>query len=367
MKIIFFLLCLSCLVSCQQKKKKVSGTAESTVVRDTVLTESFPPLQTGVVEVTEEDFGSLVELEAESLPVDTIFAVGETQMLTKNGYLIASTLKGGKFFYVFRLADMKLQAFTGNHGKGPMEFIYPSLIRTREPDKLCYIYEATREELFYMDTLFNIHLLYNLPKTGNKNFWGDKQIEMLSEKDFLFASTAPKGKAIYYYHKDSVGAKEIYNLTFDKRFKLAHAYIGDFAVNPEKGRMVFAYKYFKAVRFLSLDGKEDRLVKFDYEEPKGRTAVEIIGPSSVTHYWGISAGKERVYLLYSGRTPLQVTEELKKKKGYIFVEEYDWNGNLLRKFRLNQWGYFHVNEETNTIYMAADQEQPFYRFRIPEK
>lgn len=364
-KLLVLLIILAGIQACRNSPKSASSITTPTDSTNTSPISVFPPLEAGTFEVSDKDFGEIIELHGESLPIDTIFAPSETQMLIKDGYFIASTRKSDKFFYIFRLSDMKVVAHLGTHGRGPMEFTYPYLIRSQTPDKLCYIYDIAKEQLFYIDQQFNLKSSVPLPKSGEKNLGADKQIEIISDKEMIFTSAAPKGKAIYSYHMDSTAFHEIYNLAFDKRFKLSYAYTGDFAVNYEKKRMVYAYKYFKALKFISLDSLQERLIKFDYKEPEGKTAADILAPTSVTHYWGISAGKDRVYVLYSGRTPLVVSRELDKGQGYIFVEEYDWNGNLKRKFRLDQWGYFHVDDNTNTIYMTADQEQPFYTFRLP--
>ena len=43
-------------------------------------------------------------------------------------------------------------------------------------------------------------------------------------------------------------------------------------------------------------------------------------------------------LTYSGRTPLQVSRENGKSDGYIFVEQYDWGGNPVVRYKLDDWG-----------------------------
>jgi hypothetical protein len=49
-----------------------------------------------------------------------------------------------------------------------------------------------------------------------------------------------------------------------------------------------------------------------------------------------------------------------------FGKKIDWNGNPVRKFKLDHWGYFTVNEQEDTIYLASYiEEQPFLKFSIP--
>ncbi|NIW78611.1 MAG: hypothetical protein GWN16_03740 [Calditrichae bacterium] len=92
-----------------------------------------------------------------------------------------------------------------------------------------------------------------------------------------------------------------------------------------------------------------------------------MSPENITHYWGLSAGDEYVYALYSGRPPVDVSRELDESHGYIFVEKFDWNGNPVSKFKLDHWGYFSVNEPEALIYLASNtEEQPLISYTLPK-
>ena len=43
----------------------------------------------------------------------------------------------------------------------------------------------------------------------------------------------------------------------------------------------------------------------------------------------------------------------KLKKKYIFVEQYDWNGNPIKRYKLDDWGYFCVDENNSKIYLVS--------------
>lgn len=109
-------------------------------------------------------------------------------------------------------------------------------------------------------------------------------------------------------------------------------------------------------------------LSFRYSGTEKQSNVATLGPSSVTYYWGLSVQKDFVYLLYSGRTPIEVIEEKKSATYYIYVEQFDWNGNPIRKFKLDRWGYFYVDDKEENIYLASsDDEHPLYSFKIPQQ
>jgi len=67
----------------------------------------------------------------------------------------------------------------------------------------------------------------------------------------------------------------------------------------------------------------------------------------------MSAGKKHFWLLYSGRTPVAVYNDNQNKKKYIYVEKFDWNGNPIKKYKLDDWGYFCVDEKNQNLYLAS--------------
>lgn len=51
---------------------------------------------------------------------------------------------------------------------------------------------------------------------------------------------------------------------------------------------------------------------------------------------------------------------------YIYVEQYDWNGSPANKFKLDQWGYFTVNEANKkNIPYVNNHDDPFFTYNLP--
>ena len=87
--------------------------------------------------------------------------------------------------------------------------------------------------------------------------------------------------------------------------------------------------------------------------------------SNVTHYWKLYAGHRYVWLLYSGRTPVDVVREQNKDIYYIYVEQFDWNGNPVRRYRLDNWGFISVDEDSGTLYFLSNvSEYPFFKYSL---
>ena len=126
--------------------------------------------------------------------------------------------------------------------------------------------------------------------------------------------------------------------------------------------MAYAYKYFKIIKFMDLEAETVRTINFARDDFDDKTPYIIDGlDQNITHYWGACAQENYVYFLYSGRTPYEVVRAAQKENYYIYIEQYDWNGIPIRKYKLDQWGYFTVDEKNEKLYLTStNHDDPFF-------
>ncbi|MDR2145772.1 MAG: TolB-like 6-bladed beta-propeller domain-containing protein [Tannerella sp.] len=369
MKKLLTLSILPFLVCCKQQTVKDSDNGNGdAVIQDTVI---IAPLDSGnVFYKNKEPFGEIIELKGTHIEGDTfIFKVQGSQMLVRDNKLVYGSHWGDKPFIIFDLPSLMFEKHAkGTKGQGPDEFMYPTLVPTTDTTILCYAFEMTNQKLYKLYASGEMsYFPFNLsPAAQSKS--SDKQIVNVASDDFMYVETSKTGKSIFRTTKvgDSIVTREIYNLGLNPKRKSWANYIGDFAVNPQKDRMVYAYKYLKIIKFMDMEARTVKTIDFERGEfDEGTLRVADGMDQNVTHYWGVSAGKDFVYFLYSGRTPPQVMNENNKQIFYIFLEQYDWNGNPVRKFKLDRWGYFTVDEENKKIYLAStNDDDPFFVFQL---
>jgi len=358
------LLISSCGNNTNNKAKDVNKVKTEKITKDTL-----PPITEGESTFTDDVFGDIIELKGTSCPVDQIFRVSELKMIIKDSIMIVSNRNGDNAFMAYSMPDFKFIKSFGTIGRGPDEFQIPRLVKSEKKDVLCYIYSCTSEDLYSLGKDFILKKLSVKLPSGEKHYFGNKQLQSFSSNEFLYVDNIKRGKAIFNLkvQNDTVSSKLVNKLAFSSSHRNWAAYIGDFGASKKYGRIVYAYKKFKRLLFMDLKSGKTRVIKFKTKETKRGNIKGMLSADNVTHYWGMSAHDDYVYVLYSGRTPIQVGKENDKTSGYIFVEQYDWNGNPIRKFKLDHWGYFCVNEAEDTIYLASYiEEQPFLKFEIPK-
>lgn len=359
-------------VSCNQKSNQAQ-VSEEVSMEEPTTPEVFPELEGGEVRYKKKNpFGETVELTGKQFVADTvIFKLRETTALVNESKLVLKNLGGEAPFLVFDFPSFTFSGYKGRYGNGPDEFISPELVTTNDTSLLCYLFERTNEKLYQLDkTGAVIRYPFDFKESISGRYSAKDYITNIGPDEFMYVDNSTTGKSIFraYKENDSIRTTEVFSLNLNPKRKGWANYIGDFAVNPAKNRMVYAYKYFKILKFMDMEAHTVKMINFEKEEFDEDTAYKIDGmDANVTHYWGICAQDDYVYCLYSGRTPQVVGTENVKGNHYIYVEQYDWNGTPIRTYKLDQWGYFFVNEKTGKLFlMTYYEDDPFFEYQLPQ-
>lgn len=381
---------LLCFSACKPKAgQKQSGVSDTLSVAETQFAE--PLLNGGEVTLSEEDFGPLVELKGKQQLFDEagpIFKLSEPEVLIKDGYFLFQTrpagggyvMKDGKaiqakaedgalhdFFHWYRLPDFRYLTSMGLVGNGPSEFMFPHLVQTCNGISGSYVYESTTNKLYATDTT---GVLKQLPVdfgTDGKTY-SNRQIVMAAADTLYSADNTGGGRALFrtVLRGDSADTSQLYDLSFSKKHKGWASYTGDFIMSPSGNRIVYAYKYFHKLLVMDKDAGTVRNISFGEKGVDAKNNVETLKPDNVTYYWGASATECYFFLTYSGRTPIEVGNETGKGDGYIFVEQYDWGGNPIARYRLDRWGK--VFADASTLYLLCYKyDDPLFLYEYAKK
>lgn len=377
MKYFSLLFALLFMASCHSKQKPSESQPET---QDSTQVErlELPPLESGEVEYKDESmFGEIIELEGRQIiPADSfIFHPREPKMVVKGNRLVMKVFSFGKDahpYLIFNYPEMTFVEAKGTVGPGPEEFRFPDIIPTQDSTLLCYLMETTDEKMYQLDLDGNI-IPYSFPMKSSiqQGISLKSDIYNLKRDDFIYIDHSSTGKSIMhsYREQDSICSREIYSLQLNPNMKSPYAYGGFFAVNPEKNRMVYIYQYFSVLKFMDMDATSVKTIKYNLKEFDGRTLRMADGlDKNVTYFWGISGGDDYVYCVYSGRTPAETARECGEGNTYMYVEQYDWNGNPIRKYKLkNFFGKVYVDEaRKRMVGITFAYDDPFVEFKLPE-
>ena len=330
--------------------------------------DTLPPLKVGEVSYKgDEPFGEIIELKGRHITGDTAifkardFIIRDSLLIMYQGFYEPIKL--------FSYPELKYLGEVGQGGQGPGEYLLPVLINTLDKEAICYVTDENNYRNFLKLTK-DLHLepvlsplrggcghLDNIFHIGNKECF-------YTEKTNLGASI--KRSVVV---GDSVSSRELYKLNLREKQNFWGTYLGSLGINMAKNRMVYAYKYYRTIKFMDVEGQQVRTIKFLNEEGFDDNTINMTDglDRNVVHYALICIGDKYVYISYSGMTPLDKVREGSKGIYITYIEKYDWNGNPICKYKLFQRGYWGIDEKRNQICMASPfYDEPFFVFDLPE-
>lgn len=370
-KLLFCMLLCTGLGACSGKKT----TTDSMEIQNTdsiaaieTITE-LPPLTEGEVFLKEQDpFGEAVELQGIHITdADTfIFKPREPFMVIRDSLLLMKNYSAP--YYAFRYPELTYIQTIGKTGKGPDEFIVPLISPSVDSNNLAYLLEGSNGNVYSLSKNLKPVYLYNIYARQKKG-WGVNDFTNIGPDKYLYVYDSKPGKGIFQVEMegDSARINEIFNLTLNKNRKSPFAYTGSMTVNTQRNRLVYAYKYFKVIKFMDMEGKKVRTLNFLQKSFDDGTLKVANGlDANVTHYMQAIPTCDYVYITYSGRTPYTVGAEHNKQNYYMYVEKYDWNGNPIKKYKLNDFSVFTtIDEKTDQLVLVAYyHDDPFVVYQL---
>jgi hypothetical protein len=324
-------------------------------------------LDSGEIIYDDKDaFGKAIELKGEHIFTDSMMDPRVSGILLKNDKLVFQ-YDSDPPFVLFQIPTMNFVTQKGIRGNGPDEFIFPRLVPTTDPNIICYIIELTNQKMYTLDNQNQIkYYPFKFPQS-DLGYSPEKGMVNIGKDEFMSVESSSKGKSILRTVKtnDSIHSKEIYNLNLKPDLNSWSAYIGNFAVNVKKNRMVYAYKYYKVISFMDLDANNVKTINFKQSEFDETTLHVADGLDlNVSNYFGVCGQSDYVYFLYSGQKPTEIWND---KTFSCYIEQYDWDGNPIRKYKLDHAGQFVVDEKNNRLYMSyAREDDPIYVYTLPD-
>jgi hypothetical protein len=352
----FLLILMVVLYSCGNSKKNSPNPSEDIYSKSGADNQKtnliLDALKEGENHITDSVFGKTINLIGKRLNLKD--KIDPNQMLIKDNYLIIDNWGKDSIFKIFKLPDLKCISSFGIQYFGPEGFVSPKLVESFEDSILFYIYENTDDKV-YKVSKNNLSAVYYLTLPKQSFSLSDKQIAFYDNNSAYYVASTESDKNIYYFNKDSLPqGKVIKDLTLPGIKTSWTTVIGDFGMNKRFGRMVFAYKYYKRLKIIDFQTMRERNIIFN--SPKladGLDDIATLEPTNITHFWGMSPRDKYFWMLYSGRKPTDVIRDNSLNKKYIFVEQYDWNGNPIKRYKLDNWGYFSVDENNSKIYLVS--------------
>lgn len=363
MRKIVLLFVLIFLVSCNNRTSNSHAQHDATFANDTILSPREIDLDgmewkttrlTGKNKVIKDGF---VDMKS------TLWKKGDT-LIFRN-----AEFQRDSYYLAYLLPDLKLIKKFGIWGIGPNEFEWPEITISRNDDKrVGYIYDRGNGNYYELSndfTIKRIDAFKDLPyRTLDVSFYNDSTA-------FYLGDASLKGRNIYKYTKSKgLPGEAIHNLVLNPPgVDFFLAYSGTYGYNVPKNRLVYAYKFFREIHIMDMNGKLLRTLKGkDGNRTRREDGIKAwVDNFEVPCYYEYCYPTNNYcYLIYNNGYTLGEFVN-KEAKAETIVEQYDWNGNPVQRFILDKTcqKHFLIDEKEKKIYINVYQEDdPLYIYDL---
>lgn len=318
----------------------------------------YPEIPYGAtVKMSKSNFPKGKILSYEQIPIKGLEIINrELDLLITDKYIIIKHLefrKGAYLVHVVSRKDYSVIAELAPFGEGPNEFYDVRLVQTEEKDKICYVLNLHNERIYALTE--NLELCPSGNVVNNHN---DSIIRCYHSRDLFIGKDllmtefdSSEGKGIVSVNqKDSIVTGLIpFNFTKGAR---GYFYLLDLEHSYHKRKCAVAFLYYDRVGFFDFNGKNSKFICYGNE-----SLNSITSPDNPMYYYDCFSNDNYVFAVY--RPSMRNTE----KDLETFLEQYDWDGNLIARYELPAdrgfFGGYATNESDKVIYLVDIYEDQF--------
>lgn len=301
----------------------------------------------------DESFLDTIELIGSHPDIKGLTFVDD--FIVKNNKVIVKNVRDDSIFMIYELPDFHLFASFGDKGRGPKELLMPNFVRNN--GNMDIIYDFGKNQFFKID----------FEKGQFQPYWRSKRLSENPQEMILYNDTCLviddvnriECRIVKYVQDSSI---VIYDFPDLQHIKDPQGYRGFMEINPITGEIVYVNQYLRRFDIISLSGQVKSLNIYENTEGPIIKGSKLDYLNSITYYFGVMASPKSIYLYYVGKTGNEIAQNYKIP---TYIEEYDWEGNPIRKYRLDR--FFKSLRYTEGYFVGVDPnlESPFVLYKIP--
>jgi len=275
----------------------------------------------------------------------------------KDSLLIVRNNNEDSMFLIYSLPDFRLISTFGKKGRAPGELLIPLLIRTQ--DSCLRIFD------FGMNQFCEISHLDSCKACMNYNYkLVDSPQKIISFKDSCLLMDHLDRANYELIKYENISRSIIYSFhDLKKRIKVPQGYCGFWDIHPQNGNIVFAYQYLHRFDIIGIDGSIKSINKYEDSQHPIIKNKHLDYRNSITYYWGVQTTEKNIFLYYIGKSGDEIGKNFKTT---TYIEEYDWNGNPIKKYAIDRFLKFIEYYDGYFIGVDPTEESPFVIYKTKE-
>lgn len=327
-----------------------------------------------------DDSGETIEIEVEQVETDNVYSM---LFAVYDSLLISCRPNSND--YIFYVANLKTDELIGSfmhRGKGPTEYLGLNQIKRIErkgDDLVALTYEPVRHELIEWNITKSIEIgrdsviCLGIYKNSNDIGLTYADIYRIGMSKYLGYTHEFFDDGIYLLPKfsifDGCETEPDYSITFvndnisyrDRKASHHSFFSSVWSLRPDNTKIVNAMTWLEQINIIDLDANEVASFRIagSPDEKLFKTTME-----NVTYqYHDVVCDDNSIYALYFG----DIQKNFDNIRGCYRIHEYDWNGNLKKKYRLpipilRLW----FDSSSDTLYGYSEPEDAIYKIKVDQ-
>ena len=332
-RIVFFGICLNVLFGCINQNEKEN-----------------------IQSISEEDFKENIQLREERKVTKEMLNV--RNFFVQDSFLVVNNSRKDSLFMVFDLSTFKCLHSWGRRGHGPNEHgLFTHTVKLSDDSFQIADFSRYRIDTYALPK-FNLVSENKIVNERKERALRHIPQKLLTDGHYYYYDNFIKHELFLSKWQNGETPEEIYDFgKYKKTYKSSSFYWGCLGLNKEHNRIVYAYKYLRRFDLLDLDGNYIKTVKINPYPTIHERGKNLDREKSTMCYMAVRASKDSFYIYYLGYTVDELED--KGRKIATYIEEFDWNGNPVNRYKLNRViSDFEIikNDEEKLSFIAIDEE-----------
>ena len=311
------------------------------------------------ISIGKKEFEKEITLSGINIETGTLTNIRE--LCIKDSFLITLNDRPDSIIQIYKIPSFELFYSFGKKGKGPGEYLFPRLVFNFDDNKIIAIHDPGNQ------SLWSIKVNETAEVVNKRELKFPDQIPisrfLIENRFFIYDAFTPTEGEIKTFDLETNKSSTVYSFNeFKQRHKTSAAYEGYLGVNPKSRLLVFMYMYYDRVDILNLKGKLlHSIVNVKSEKPQQKTDA-----TSMVYYFGGYFTEDYIYGIYLNAPRQRIIEDSGNLN--CFIEVFSWEGEPVKRFKLDRMVYLIAVDEANKVIYAKDplNEDELCKYSLPD-
>ncbi|ASB47975.1 BF3164 family lipoprotein [Alkalitalea saponilacus] len=259
------------------------------------------------------------------------------QFIVQDTLIIINNSRDDSIFMVLNLNTSEIIRSWGVRGRGPEEYgVWTHLMSVTNENFQVADFTMNRIETYSIPD-FDLTENRKIIKHGNaERLEIPQRISTMDGNHFFYDNFSENKLSIKQIEIGETPVEINHFCHLRDLFPSPWFYLGNLVLNRHEQKIVYAYRYLRKFDIMNLEGEIIKTVEvapMPISPIKRGNNIDL--EKSVMCYMGATGNDHSFYLLYIGRSAEEVI--LNDYKLSCFIEEYDWDGNPIRRYEINRF------------------------------